>query len=137
MGGRFTVKELRKIVRHRVMKFLAYALGWFGDPDPAKGSSWEKGARLAGLIRAQRTLLIFYGLEPLQYPPGVMQGRLKDQGSECLLKELARGNPGLCIVTTRLPVVDLEHAVKSSVKQIDLEELSPVVGAQLLNLVLS
>jgi hypothetical protein len=113
-------------------EFLAHALGWFGDPEPAKGSTWEKGARLAGLIRTQRTLLILDGLEPLQYPPGEMQGRLKDQGLQALLKELARGNPGLCIVTTRLPVVDLEHATKSSVKRIDLEELSPEAGAQLL-----
>jgi len=51
-------------------QFIAHALAWFGDPDPTKGSPWDKGERLAELVRQQRTLLILDGLEPLQQPPG-------------------------------------------------------------------
>jgi len=31
-------------------EFLDAALGWFGDPDPRLGTSWEKGERLAKLV---------------------------------------------------------------------------------------
>ncbi|MDH4136579.1 MAG: hypothetical protein OEW09_07690, partial [Anaerolineae bacterium] len=104
-------------------------LEWFGDPDPTKGSPWDKGERLAELVKRQRTLLFLDGLEPLQYPPGEMGGRLKDPGLCCLLRSLARHNPGLCIVTTRLPVDDLKEFVGTSVQRFHLEHLSPEAGA--------
>jgi tetratricopeptide (TPR) repeat protein len=115
-------------------EFLAHALDSFGDPDPAKGAPWEKGVRLAGLIRQERTLLILDGLEPLQYPPGVMDGRLRDQGMQALLKELARAgsNWGLCIISTRLPVPELEEMKNESVEHKPLDNLSDEAGAQLL-----
>jgi hypothetical protein len=50
-------------------EFFKAALTWFGDADPEKGSPWQKGERLAGLIQRQRTLLLLDGLEPLQNPP--------------------------------------------------------------------
>lgn len=114
--------------------FLAHALEWFGDPDPKEGAPWEKGVRLAGLIQNQRTLLILDGLESLQHPPGEMLGRLRDQGVEALLKELARAGAdwGLCVVTTRLPVPELAEMKAASVKHVTLENLSDQAGAQLL-----
>jgi nucleoside phosphorylase/tetratricopeptide (TPR) repeat protein len=112
--------------------FIATALEWFGDPDPTKGSPWDKGERLAELVKKQPTILILDGLEPLQYPSGEMGGRLKDPGLCCLLRALARHNPGLVIVTTRLPVDDLKEFVGTSVKRIPLEHLSPEAGAEIL-----
>jgi hypothetical protein len=44
--------------------FINDALTFFGDPDPTQGSPWDKGRRLAGLIRNYKTLLILDGLEP-------------------------------------------------------------------------
>jgi hypothetical protein len=86
------------------------------------------------LIKKQRTLLILDGLEPLQYPPGVaeLEGRLKDPGLQSLLRELMRHNPGLCIITSRLVVTDLEPCVGSSVVQKNLEHLPTAAGTQLL-----
>jgi tetratricopeptide (TPR) repeat protein len=111
--------------------FIAAALAWFGDPEVATSSKspWDKGERLAELVRQQQTILILDGLEPLQYPPGEMGGRLKDPGLKCLLRALARHNPGLCILTTRLPVDDLKEFVGTSVKRIPLEHLSSEAGA--------
>ncbi len=118
-------------------EFLAHALKWFGDPDPKAGAPWEKGARLAALLRQQKTLLVLDGLEPLQYPPGPLHGQLKDQGVQALLKELAGDNAGLCIVTTRVHVADLAHktqgpVLKGSVQAVALENLSAEAGGQLL-----
>ena len=112
--------------------FIELALTWFGDPDPTQGSPWEKGERLARLVKAQRTLLLLDGLEPLQFPPGPQEGRLKDQALQALLRELAALNPGLCVISTRLPVTDLEHFQESSAQRINLEHLSPQAGAEIL-----
>jgi hypothetical protein len=35
--------------------FIASALEWFGDSDPTKGTPWEKGERLADLIKKSKT----------------------------------------------------------------------------------
>jgi len=112
--------------------FITSVLRWFGDPNPDEGSPWSKGERLGELIKKQWTLLILDGLEPLQYPPGEMEGRLKDSGLQVLLRELAHHNPGLCIITTRLPVDDLKDFVGSSVECVNLEHLSSEAGAVLL-----
>jgi hypothetical protein len=90
--------------------FIAAALTWFGDSQMAESSAspLSQGERLAELIRQQRTLLILDGLEPLQNPPPVETGCIKDPGLRALLRELARKNPGLAVITTRLAVDDLK-----------------------------
>lgn len=91
--------------------FLNKALEFFGDPNPAIGSAWQRGERLAKLVQQQRTLLVLDGIEPLQYPPtdrSGQAGRLKDQGMQALLQTLAMDNPGLCIVTSRETLTDLQ-----------------------------
>ena len=107
--------------------FIAAALGWFGDPNPDAGSPWDKVDRLMQLIRERRTLLILDGLEPLQYLPTEMEGRIKDRAFAGLLRELALYNPGLCIITTRWKVGSL------TAQQPVLEHLTPEAGAQLLS----
>ena len=121
-------------------QFIAAALAWFGDEDPTKGSPWDKGERLAELIKQQRTLLILDGLEPLQNPPPVETGKIKDPGLTSLLRELARQNPGMIVITSRLSVDDLKDFMirpplqgrdgVGSAMEIDLENLSPEAGAE-------
>jgi tetratricopeptide (TPR) repeat protein len=111
--------------------FLDFALRLCGDPDPSAGSLHDRGGRLAGLIRQQRTLLILDGVEPLQYPPGPLEGKLKDPGLASLLKGLEAANPGLCVVTTRERITDL-NPFQQTAPQLPLEELSPDDGMDLL-----
>jgi hypothetical protein len=99
--------------------FIDQALRWFGDTDPTAGSPWDKGERLAHLIRQMRTLLILDGLEPLQHPPGPQEGRLKDAALQALLVELAAEQPGLCVISTRERVGDLVEFA-DAVLQLDL-----------------
>jgi len=89
--------------------FIVAALEHFGDQDPNAGGFAERGARLAGLIGERRSLLVLDGLEPLQYPPGPMQGQLKDPGMAALLRRLAASNRGLCVVTTREKVDEIKQ----------------------------
>src|SRR6185295_973411 len=104
--------------------FIDYALRFFGDSDTKAGSLYDRGARLASLISRERSLLVLDGIEPLQYPPGPMEGRLKDPGLTALLKGLAGANPGLCVVTTRERIADLAGFQRTA-PQILLEELEP------------
>jgi hypothetical protein len=100
--------------------FMQEALKFFDDPDPTKGSPWERGERLAGLVRRHRTLLVLDGIEPLQYPPGDPQaGRLKDQALEALLQGLAAANPGLCLVTTREHLKNIEGQATTEEQKLD------------------
>ncbi len=113
-------------------RFLNHTLAWFGDPDPKVGASRDRGLRLAELVRQEKTLLVLDGVEPLQHPLShPLAGRLKDPGLAALLKGLAGANPGLCVVTTRERIADLEGFPKTA-PQKDLEALSPEAGAELL-----
>jgi tetratricopeptide (TPR) repeat protein/GTPase SAR1 family protein len=119
-------------------EFFQETLEWFGDAQPGSGTAVDKGRRLARLAGGQKSLVILDGLEPLQYPPGEVtgqEGKLKDAGLAAFLKELAAGqpgHPGLCVITTRVPVTDLMTRMGFAVKEIPLEHLSDAAGKELL-----
>ncbi len=113
-------------------EFIDAALIWFGDPDPHIGTPWEKGERLARLVSDRRTLLVLDGMEPLQNPPGPQEGRIREPSLQSLLRQLSSFNQGLCVITTRLTIADLQEYEHSSVRRRDLEELNRTDGAKLL-----
>lgn len=112
--------------------FFAEALRWFGHAGEIPVSAWERGALLGRLARKHRTLLVLDGLEPLQTPPGPDEGRIRDLGVASLVRELAAGSCGLCVISTRIAVTDLASREGTCAPRIDLEQLSPEDGAQLL-----
>ena len=77
-------------------------------------------------------MLVLDGLEPLQYPPGSREGRIRDPSLQALLRELAAFNEGLCVITTRLPVADIADHERTSAPRRDLEHLSSDAGGKLL-----
>ena len=117
--------------------FIAAALGFFGDEEgralansPASGR--DKAERLLFYLRRKPALLVLDGLEPLQHPPGPLAGHLRDHAMACLLRGLARNNPGLCVVTTREAVATLDEFRASTAPEWELEHLSDDAGADLL-----
>jgi tetratricopeptide (TPR) repeat protein len=112
-------------------QFINHALTWFGDPDPTEGSPWDKGERLAKLIRSEKTLVVLDGLEPLQSGQAFERGKIKEPALVTLLTELARQNSGLCLITTRETVTDL-YEFSDKVIQKDLEQISDEAGRALL-----
>ncbi len=106
--------------------FIDAALRFFGDADPTVRSPWDKGERLAHLVGGQRALLVLDGLEPLQSA----YGKLCDPALESLLRGLARDSGGLCLITTREPVIDL--AGRPGVTMRDLEQITARAGRALL-----
>jgi tetratricopeptide (TPR) repeat protein len=117
--------------------FIAKAFDWFGG-----GTEWvkmtheDRGERLAGLVRQNRTLLLLDRLEPFQLPPGQERpGAIFDHTLPALIRGLARENPGLAIITTRLRIADLDGSERNpaaNVEQIELPNLKPDAGAALL-----
>ena len=118
--------------------FVAAALRFFGGEEGeafATGprSAWDKGARLAERVGERRALLILDGLEALQYPPGSpLAGKVADPGLAALLQGLARQNAGLCVVTTRGKVTDLEGFRETTVPELSLARLPTADGVALL-----
>ena len=109
--------------------FLAEALKFFGAPTvEGVENGHDKGRRLAKWIGVKRAALILDGLEPLQYPPtSPLPGQLKDEGLRALLKGLAQHNKGLCLITTRYAIKDLE-GYSATAPQNDLAPLSRPSG---------
>ena len=115
--------------------FLKDALTFFGDPAMAASAlgAFDKGRRLAQLIGDRRSLLILDGLEPLQYAPtSPLAGELKDPGLAALLKGLATRNGGLCVITTRYSVRDLQGFRQTTAPMVSLSRLSNEAGVALL-----
>ena len=139
--------------------FISAALQWFDGADPLAGSAWDKGERLARLVRQERTLLLLDGMEPLQSGLAHERGKIKDPALATLVEELARANNGLCVITTRERISELDDRDRARperslgdpapssagpnlnataetpalpVQQINLELLSPEAGRALL-----
>ncbi len=108
------------------------ALRRFGDTEPPPVSPWDKGERLAQLVGKERALLILDGVEPLQWGPGVEEGKLKDPALATLVTSLGARNRGLCVVTSRIAVGDMEGIGGDKVRKKALDQLSPEAGAELL-----
>lgn len=114
--------------------FINAALLWFGEPHPESyRSPWDKGKRLAELVRQHRTLLILDGMEPLQSDYDFEKGKIKDAALSTLVAELARRNDGLCVITTRETVPEIERCA-GSYRQVNLEQISEEAGAALLRI---
>jgi hypothetical protein len=80
-------------------------------------------------VRRERAVLILDGVEPLQWGPGVQEGKLKDPALLALVKELGGQNMGLCIVTSRIALTELEGG---KVREKKLDQLSSEAGVELL-----
>jgi hypothetical protein len=111
--------------------FLKTALEFFGDAELAASAAdgWTKGERLAQLVAQHHTLLILDGLEPLQ---DAKTGELRDPALQSLLRGLAARNRGLCVVTTRQEIPDLDTFRSTTAPQWRLAYLSKEAGANLL-----
>jgi tetratricopeptide (TPR) repeat protein len=112
--------------------FMQQAFHFFVGEADTSGSPFERGVRLARQIGRGRSILILDGVETLQYPAGPNHGALKDPALRSLLRELQATNEGLCILTSRVPVTDLEAQENGKTLVHHLERLSRDDGAELL-----
>jgi hypothetical protein len=120
--------------------FFEQALSYFGHIGPPLKEPTQQGRTLARLIREQHGLLVLDGLEPLQHPLSFANGRLKDPAIQSLLLTIAGGRlgdtsgsvPGLCVITSRQPVLELRDKEGKAVIQQPLDRMDSEAGAELL-----
>ncbi len=112
--------------------FIQSALKWLGDDDPARGSPWNKGERLAQGFRARKSAMILVGVELLQFQTGPQRGMFRAPALHAFLRKMLASNTGLCVLCATLPALELATAAPGAVQYIDLAPLSPEFGAQLL-----
>ena len=117
--------------------FVSAAVAWLGGEGIAVSvNPSERGHQLAELIRRRKMLLVLDGIEPLQYPLNAphVGGQFTDESIRALLADLAEpGWKGLCLITTRVPLTDLDRfAGTGTVIHLDLENLTADDGAVLL-----
>lgn len=112
--------------------FFSHAFEMLGSTRSLSSFTTEedKGEHLADLLRQQRCVLVLDGLEPLQHAGKGMRNELKDRAIRRLLMSLAGHNNGLCIITTRVAVHELNN--RTHVKVHDLQNLATTDGVRLL-----
>lgn len=112
-------------------QFIDSALRFFGDPKPGEGGPWDKGQRLAQLIREHPSILALDGLEPLQ--SAAEGGKINDLALEALLRELAHAMNGLCLLSSRIDFPEMSLSDDSGpARRVSLERLSTEAGSHLL-----
>ena len=87
---------------------------------------------MAGLVAAQKTLLVLDGMEPLQSGLDFERGKVNDPALATLIDGLARHNDGLCVITTRETVADLARFPDTTSER-NLEQISSEAGRALLH----
>ena len=114
-------------------QFIDAAMQFLGlGPAESIKSPHMRGERLATVVGGGRNLLLLDGLEPLQYPPGPMRGRLKDPALGTLIAGLSAQNHGLCVITTRESLPELASGKTNLSPEIDLPPLTDHAGAELM-----
>lgn len=108
--------------------FLDYALRALDESPVA--TPWRRAQQLLSALRSERTLLVLDGVESLLSPSGDGTGRLRDRSLHALVTGLAAENPGLCVLTTRMRIGDLDPYERAP--QMDVSQLDPADGAKLL-----
>jgi tetratricopeptide (TPR) repeat protein len=110
--------------------FFSHAFEKLGSTRTQFASEEDRGEHLADLLRQQRCVLVLDGLEPLQHAGKGMRNELKDRAMRRLLMSLTGYNKGLCIITTRVAVHELNN--RTHVKVHDLQNLAVADGVKLL-----
>ena len=116
-------------------EFVNAALKHFGlgFDESTASTPMVRARRLVDHLQQTTTLLLLDGLEPLQFSPGPsVDATLKDDAIRHLLVSLRRRNPGLCVVTTRLNISELNEGEDVSARQVVLPPLSISESLQLL-----
>jgi tetratricopeptide (TPR) repeat protein len=117
--------------------FVSAAMAWLGGDDvQVSVNPSERGHQLAALVKQHKLLLVLDGIEPLQYPLSAphVGGQFTDESLRALLGDLAEpGWDGMCLITTRVPLTDLDRfSDTGAVVRLDLENLAIDDGAYLL-----
>jgi tetratricopeptide (TPR) repeat protein len=110
--------------------FIEAFNSWFPEVDRPR-SRWEQGRVIAQQIRDSAMAVVLDGLEPLQRANDPNRGSFLDERMISLFQELALPSKGLCVCTSRVPLVDLNAQLGHGHLTKELDNLSSLEGATL------
>lgn len=112
---------------------IARALQAIGRAEPAMDDVQEPVQLLVEALRRNRTLLIIDGLEKLQEAPGGKNevGVVTDSALRRLLFHFVTSGNGLCVVTSRLPLTELQGHSERGYLEIQVGPLPEVAATEL------
>ena len=88
--------------------FLTCALSLLGDAYAVRDDPKGQAMRLVRVIRQSRTLLVLDGIQNQLDGRGPGFGQFADPAFSTLVRELARENPGLCVLGSRQKSADFD-----------------------------
>ena len=112
--------------------FLTRALSLFGDDMGGRDDPEGRVMRLVHQIRQSRTLLVLDGIQNLQYCYGPSFGQFANPAFSMLVRELAKENPGLCVLSSRLKNADFDAIGALRAVSLELGGLSDRAAKKLL-----
>lgn len=124
-----SVINMERAVEQCAKTILVFTPDWVDSEWAQFESLMLQGEDPIGLRK--KTLLLLDGLEPLQSAHDFEKGKIKDAALSTLVTELTHSNNGLCVITTRENVAEIEH-YPAHCAQIDLEHISAEAGCALL-----
>lgn len=112
--------------------FLQSALEWFGDSNSRQYSSWTKATRLAALVSDQPTIFILDAIESLIPSPNYNEDKINDPSVMLLIRELSSSMNGLCLITSRTKVSELDNESNPGCRTMEVKQLETPASVSLL-----
>lgn len=106
--------------------FFDEAFRWFRYKNENEDEIIERGEKLALLVRKKKAIVILDGIEALQYSDNFVgkEGVIKDYSLRVFVSMLADYNPGLCVITTRKTVSNLNFDYGETIKLLKLSHFN-------------
>ena len=112
--------------------FLTRALSLFSDASTGQDDPEAQVMRLVHEIRENRALLVLDDIQHLQYCYGPSFGQFANPAFSLLVRELAKENPGLCVLSSRLKNADFDAVGATRTVSLELKGLSEPAAKKLL-----
>jgi tetratricopeptide (TPR) repeat protein len=98
----------------------------------SSSTTWERCREATKLLQQTKSLIILDGLERIQHPPGALEGTLRERVMQMFIRELAALNAGMLVLTSRLPVIDVDVYIGKTCQLLPIPELSRAESIEIL-----
>jgi hypothetical protein len=98
----------------------------------SSSTTWERCREATKRLQQTKSLIILDGLERIQHPPGPLEGTFRERVMQMFIRELAALNAGMLILTSRLPIIDIDAYIGKTCQLIQIPELSRAESIEIL-----
>lgn len=100
--------------------------------DTSTSTTWERCRAIVTRLQHSRSLVVLDGVERVQHPPGSLEGTFRERVMQMFIRELAALNAGMLVLTSRLPIIDIDAYVGKTCTTIAIPELSRAESIEIL-----